>query len=99
MDPSDKAQAPIGGIQADDARADVIEAHRPLQEETGERGIMHVGWGKEKEERQARTAAEQGMHPIAAQEWTRMLSGSMTKGGIRVSTAPSEDGSAINDQI
>src|SRR6266699_2720491 len=28
VDPSDEAQAPIGGIQADDARADGVEARR-----------------------------------------------------------------------
>src|SRR6266702_1782213 len=40
VDPSDEAQAPIGGIQADDARADGVEAHRPFQE-----GTSKLGWG------------------------------------------------------
>src|SRR5437763_13208159 len=39
------------------------------------------------------------MHAKTAQERTGMLSGSMTKGCIRVGSAPGEDGDAINDQI
>src|SRR5437588_9369039 len=91
MDPSDETQAPVGGVQADDARADVIETHRPLQEWSSERSIMDVGWGEQKEERQTGAATEQGMHAIAAQEWTGMLSGGMTVGGIRVGSAPAEN--------
>src|SRR5438093_2178 len=99
MDPSDEAQPPIGRIQADHPRADRIQAHRPLQQATCERGIMLVGWREQKEKRQARAAAEQGMHAIAAQKGTGMLSGSMTEGRIRVSPSPGQDGRAIDDQI
>jgi|GEM_PF-2911480 len=65
VDPTDEAQPPIGGIQADHARANVVEAHGPLQERTGKRRVMEIGWGEQKEEGQARAATEQGMHAIA----------------------------------
>ena len=65
MDPGDEAQSPIGSIQADHARADLIEAQRPLQQGTCERGVMHIGRREQKEERQAGAATEQGMHAIA----------------------------------
>jgi len=43
VDPADEAQPPIGGIQANDARAKVVEMHRPLQERAGKWRIMDVG--------------------------------------------------------
>ena len=46
VDPTDEAQAPIGGIQADEARADLIEMHRPFQERTGKGSIMDEGRAK-----------------------------------------------------
>ena len=48
---------------------------------------------------QTGAATKQGMHPIAVQEGTGMVGGSMTSGGIGISSAPSQDGSAINDEI
>lgn len=57
MHPGDEAQAPIGGILANDP----IEPHGPFQERASKRGIMHVGRGEQEEERQAGAAAEQGM--------------------------------------
>src|SRR5258707_1348472 len=53
MDPDDEAKTPVGGIQADDARADLIQAHCPFQEWLGERSIVDVGRREQKEERQA----------------------------------------------
>jgi hypothetical protein len=50
MDPSNEAQAPIGGVQADDARAELVETHRPLKPRTRARGIMDVGGRKQKED-------------------------------------------------
>src|SRR5258708_37980081 len=38
------------------------------------------------------------MDEVAAQERTGMLSRSMTEGGIRIGSSPSEDGSTINNQ-
>lgn len=58
VDPSDETQAPIGSVQADDARADGIEAHGPLQQGLGERGIMDIGRRQQKEDGQARAATE-----------------------------------------
>jgi hypothetical protein len=65
VDPTDEAQAPLGGIQAHEARADLIGTHRPFQERTGEGSIMEVGRRKQKEKGQARATTEQGMHTIA----------------------------------
>jgi hypothetical protein len=65
VDPSDEAQAPIGGSEADDARADGVEVHSPLKPRAGERGIMDISWGEQKEEGQAGAATEQGMDAIA----------------------------------
>ena len=65
VDPGDEPQSPIGGVQADNARANGIEAHSPFQQRTSERSIMDVGGRKQKEEGQAGAATEQGMHAIA----------------------------------
>ncbi len=43
MDPGDEAQPPIGSIQTDHARANLVETHRPRQEWTSEGRIMDVG--------------------------------------------------------
>src|SRR5439155_26827273 len=85
--------------KADHARADLIEAQRPLQQGTCKRGVMHIGRREQKEERQAGAATEQGMHAIATQEGSWMVGRGMTNGGIGISSAPSQDGSAIDDQI
>lgn len=60
---------------------------------------MRIGWPDQEVQWQAGTATEQGMHPIAAQEGTRMVSRSVTKGSIGIGSAPREDGSTINNQI
>lgn len=60
---------------------------------------MHVGWGEQKEERQTGTPTQQGVHAIAAQEWARMLGWGMADRRIRISSAPGEDGRAVDDQI
>ena len=39
------------------------------------------------------------MHPIASQKGTRIVSGSMAQDGIRVASAPCQDGSTIDDRI
>ena len=66
MDPGNEAQAPIGGIQADNAGADGIEAHGPFQQRARKGGIMHIGRREQVENGQAGAATKQGMHPIAA---------------------------------
>ncbi len=65
MDPGDETQAPISGVQADDARADGVEAHRPFQQRASEGRIMDVGGGEQVDDGQAGAATEQGMHAIA----------------------------------
>jgi hypothetical protein len=66
VDPGDEAQAPLGSVQADNARAHGVEAHGPFHQRASEGGIMDIGAGEQKEEGQARTATEQGMHALAA---------------------------------
>ncbi len=51
MDLGDEAQAPISGVQTDDARADGVEAHGPFQQWLRERGIMDIGRRKQIEDR------------------------------------------------
>ena len=99
VNPGDEAQAPIGGIQANEARTDRIELHGPFQERASKGGIMAVGRGEQKEDGQAGAATEQGMHPIAAQERTRMLSRRMADGSIRVGASPGQNGSTVDHQI
>ncbi len=65
VDPGNETQPPIGGIQANEARADRVEAHGPFQQWASEWGIMDVSGRKQEEEGQTRAATEQGMHAIA----------------------------------
>src|SRR5438874_3746188 len=60
---------------------------------------MTVGRGDQEMHGQTGAATKQGMHPIAVQEGTGMVGGSMTSGGIGISSAPSQDGSTIDNQI
>ena len=99
MNPSDELQTPIGGIQANKARADRIQMHGPCQERTRDGSIMDIGGGQEKKEWQARTTADERMDAIAAQERMRMLSRSMAISSIGISAVPGEDGGTINDEI
>ena len=66
VDPNDEAQPSIGRVQADDARTQVIEVHRDVQQRACKGRVMDIGWGDEKMNRQARPTTEQGMHAIAA---------------------------------
>jgi len=65
----------------------------------GERGVMEVGRGDQKEDGQARVTTEQGMHAIPAQERAGMLGRGMTQGRIGVGSEPSQDGGTVDDQI
>jgi hypothetical protein len=60
---------------------------------------MDVGRRQKKKEWQTGATADQRMNTIATQEWAGVLCGSVTKSGIRISTAPGEDGNAIDDEI
>src|SRR5438874_2277492 len=99
VDPVDELKAPIGGIQADDAWTKAIETDGQFQQGAGKGSIMTVGRGDQEMHGQTGAATKQGMHPIAMQEGTGMVGGSMTSGGIGISSAPSQDGSAINGEI
>src|SRR5947209_16467275 len=96
---SNQFQAPITCIQPDDARAQMIEAHSPFQQGSGKGAVMGIGGPDQEVHGQARTTTEQGMHPIAPQERTGMVSRSVPHRGIGILSAPGQDGSTINDQI
>lgn len=49
-----KAQAPIGRVEADDARVQIVEVHRQVEHWTGEGGVVDVGRGEQKQQGQAR---------------------------------------------
>jgi hypothetical protein len=50
MNPSNQAQAPISGIQADDSGMDLIELFGPCQQAVRKGSIMKVGRRKQEEE-------------------------------------------------
>jgi hypothetical protein len=58
-----------------------------------------IGWREQKQERLARPTTDEGMDAEASQQGKRMVSGSMSIGGIWVTPSPSQDGGTINDQI
>src|SRR5437868_888422 len=99
MNPGNEAQAPIGCVETDNTRTDPIQTHRPCQQLFCKRCIMSVSRREQKEERQARTATDEGMHTKASQQRTRMVSGRVSKGSIGITTSPGQDGSTINDEI
>src|SRR5258708_16064593 len=78
MNPGNETQAPIGCIQTDNVRMDLVKVHGPCQQPLCKRSIVRVGRRKEKEERQAGTTTDEGMHSEASQKRTRMGSGSVT---------------------
>src|SRR5438477_4261186 len=51
-------KAPLAGIQVDDARTKVIEAHAQFQQGTSKGRIMTVGWGDQKMHGQAGAMAD-----------------------------------------
>jgi hypothetical protein len=60
---------------------------------------MTLGGGEAEEQRQARAATQQRMHPIAQQQRAGMVGGRMAKGGIGIGAAPGKNGSTIEDEI
>src|SRR5216683_3004587 len=60
---------------------------------------MQVGRGDQELHGQTGTAAEQGMHAIAAQQWSEMVCRSMAGGGVGILSMPGQDGSTVDDQI
>src|SRR5258708_487590 len=73
--------------------------HCPCQQWSRKGSVVTVRRRKQHKEWQSRTATNQGMNTVAAQERTRMLGWSMAKGSIWVGTTPGEDGNTINDEI
>ena len=99
MNPGNQTQTPIGSIQTDDPRTDLIETHGPCQQALCKGSVVWVGRRKQKQQRQARPTTDEGVHAEASQKGQGMVSGSVTIGGIRVATSPSQNGSTVNDQI
>src|SRR5260370_36512529 len=60
---------------------------------------MAIGWGDQEMHRQTGASPEQGMDAKATQQGTRMVGRSMTSSGIRIASAPSQNGSTIDNQI
>ena len=50
VNPGDELQAPVGGIQANKARMDLIQLHSPCQKWLSKGSVMNIGRGKEKKE-------------------------------------------------
>src|SRR5947209_360600 len=88
MNPGNEAQAPIGSVETDNTRTELIQTHRPCQQLFCKRSILGVSRREQKEERQARTATDEGLHTKASQERTRMVSGSVPKGRLGITTSP-----------
>ena len=57
VDPGNEAQAPIAGIEPNDAWAYAIEGHGLGQEQLGNGRVMAAGGGKEEEQRLPRASA------------------------------------------
>ena len=95
----EKLKAPVGSIQANDARTKAIETNGQFSEPTSKGGIVAVRWGEQEMHGQAGTAAKQGMDPIAAQQWAGMVCRSVTGSGIGIGSAPGQDGSTIENPI
>ena len=76
----------------------MIEAHGPFQQGAGKGAIMGIGGPEQEMDGQAGAATEQGMHPIAAQERTGMVSRSVAHRGIGILSAPGQDGSTIDEK-
>src|SRR6266550_4041446 len=89
MNPSNEAQAPIGRVQADDARTDLIQTHRPGQQALCEGSIMWIGRRKQKQQRQARPTTDERVHTEAVAPGKGMVSGSVSVGGIWVTPSDS----------
>jgi hypothetical protein len=60
---------------------------------------MDVGRRQQKKERQTGATTDQCMNTRATQERAGMLCGSVTKGSIRIGTAPGEDGDTLDTEI
>ncbi len=92
VNPSNQTPAPISCIQADEPGTDLIELFGLCQQDLRKSGIMIVGRRKQKKEKQARLMTDEHVDLEAPQKGKSMLSGSVSIGGIRVATSPSQEG-------
>ncbi len=99
MDPRDQGAAPLGGVEAHHAGAQVREGDSSGQHGLGTGGAVTIGGGDVEDEGQAGAAAEQGVDTVAAQEGGRMLGGGIAVLGIRVGAPPRLDRGAVDDQV
>jgi len=99
MDPCDKREPPIGGVEAHHAGAQGVEGDGGGEQGLGEGGVVAVGRGDAKEDGQAGAMAEQGVDAVAAQEGGGMMGGGVAVLGVGVGAAPGFDGGAVDDQV
>jgi len=99
VNPRNQREPPVGGVEADDARAQMVEGDSGHEQRLGEGGIVAVGGGETEEHGQAGAATAQGMDAIAAQEGGGMMGGGVAMLGIGVGPTPRLDGRAVNNKV
>ncbi len=60
---------------------------------------MGIGRRQEEEQRQARSATQQCVDAVAAQERARVVMWGVPDGGIRIAVTPGQDGGAVDDEV
>jgi len=99
VDPGDESEAPVGGIEADDAGATIVERDDGGEQRLGERGIVSVRGSDAEEGGEARAPAEHGVDAEAAEQGRRVMRGRVPVGGIGIVRAPGENGGAVDDEV
>jgi hypothetical protein len=90
---------PIAGIQAHDLWPQRTEPDSQRQPRPGDGRIMAGGAREEKEQGEARPAAEERLQAVAQQEGTGMVGGGVANCGIGIRSAPGEDRRAVDDEV
>ena len=98
-DPGDQLAAPLGRIQADDARAQLQAVDGAFQEQAGQGSSRDGGGGEQEEQGQAGGPTQQCMQPVAAQERARMVGRRVADGRIRVRPPPGQGRGAVDAEI
>ena len=104
VDPGDEGRPPGGGVQADGAHPQAVEADRQGQQRAGEGGHPHagtrlVGRCQAEGDGQAGAAAEQGVQAEALQEGGRVVGGGVPVARVRVGAPPGLDRGTSDDQV
>ena len=109
VDPGDQGRPPVGGVQADGAHPQAVEADRQGEERPGEgrhphAGTRLVGGGQAEGHpcagtREPGAAAEQGVQAEALQEGGGMVGRGVAVARVRVGAAPGLDRGTIYDEV